>query len=206
MNFKEVLKKLGLTDEQIKSVETEMKSEKIYLSSNENIDTRYDKLKAKKESIEEELKVANETITTLKESNADVEGLQTKISDYETQIATLKESNANVIRKMAIDNALNSQLSDCKHAELIKGQYKLDDIKVNENGEIENLELLSLQTEKFKTGEYKDFWTPTLTGTTPSNNGEGQAKVTKEEFAKMGYRERVQLYQEQPSLYKELSE
>lgn len=38
----------------------------------------------------------------------------------------------------------------------------------------------------------------------PGNGGTGQASVTKEQFERMGYRERAKLYDEQPELYQEL--
>ena len=41
MNFTEILKAQNLTDEQIVKISAEMKSNKIYLASEENLDVRY---------------------------------------------------------------------------------------------------------------------------------------------------------------------
>lgn len=40
----------------------------------------------------------------------------------------------------------------------------------------------------------------------PSNPNKGTEGITKEQFNKMGYTERVKLHQEQPDLYNELSQ
>ena len=90
--FKEFLKSLGYTDEQITAVVNGMKEQKIYLSNEENIDERYTKLKGKYETQKTELKTANDTITELKKNNPDVEGLQTKIKEYEKTIEPMYPS------------------------------------------------------------------------------------------------------------------
>lgn len=48
MDFKELLKAQGVSDDQIKAITKSMKENKIYTTSEENIDTRYAKLKEKK--------------------------------------------------------------------------------------------------------------------------------------------------------------
>ena len=50
----------------------------------------------------EELKTANETITTLKKENGDNEELQNKIKDYETEIGNLKAAAVNTSKQYAL--------------------------------------------------------------------------------------------------------
>lgn len=45
MTLEELLKKQGLSDEQIKAITAGMKENKIYTASEENLDIRYGKLK-----------------------------------------------------------------------------------------------------------------------------------------------------------------
>ena len=45
MNFVEILKANRLTDEVIAKVSADMKANKVYLASEENLDVRYNKLK-----------------------------------------------------------------------------------------------------------------------------------------------------------------
>ena len=47
----------------------------------------------------QELKTANETITTLKKENGDNEELQNKIKDYETEIGNLKTAAVNTSKQ-----------------------------------------------------------------------------------------------------------
>ena len=104
--FKEFLKSLGYTDEQITAVVNGMKEQKIYLSNEENIDERYIKLKGKYETQKTELKTANYTITELKKNNPDVEGLQTKIKEYEKTIETMGKDAQQKEFDLALENEL----------------------------------------------------------------------------------------------------
>lgn len=95
MNFEELLKKLGLTEEQIKSIVDGMKENKIHTTKEENADIRLTKLQQDFDSKNTELDKANKLIKSLQDSakTNDVEGMKTKISDYEKQIAQLQEEN-----------------------------------------------------------------------------------------------------------------
>lgn len=66
MKFEELLKAQGLDDNQVKSILGAMKKEKIYTTSFENAEERYNKLKGQKEDLEGQLKTSNNTIKDLK--------------------------------------------------------------------------------------------------------------------------------------------
>lgn len=93
MNLEELLKKLGYTDDQIKAIVEGMKENKLYISNEENIDTRYSKLKEQHDAKDKELTTANELIKSLQNSAKGNEDLQTKIAEYETKISQLQEEN-----------------------------------------------------------------------------------------------------------------
>ena len=113
MKFKEILKNQGLTDEQISSIEKEMKDNKIYTTFLENADERYNKLKGQKEDLDEQLKTANTTIGELKKNNKDNEALQNTIKEHETTIETLKKEAAQKDFNYALDSALKD--NKCKN-------------------------------------------------------------------------------------------
>ena len=46
--YEEILKAQGVTDEQIKAIQTSMKENRVYETSLENADERYNKLKLKR--------------------------------------------------------------------------------------------------------------------------------------------------------------
>ena len=80
--YRAFLKAQGLEDAQIEKIVKAMSGAKLYLSSEEDIDKRYQKLKGQKELLDEQLKGANATIETLKKSNTSDEDLQAEVQKY----------------------------------------------------------------------------------------------------------------------------
>lgn len=123
--MEELLKKLGFTDEQIQKVIGGMKENKIYITKEENIEERYNKLKGQKEDLEGQLNTANSTIKDLKKNNANNEELQKTIKEHETTIATLKETSA----KREKEFTIKSKLKDAGCTDVDYMLYKLGDIE-----------------------------------------------------------------------------
>lgn len=91
MNFSELLKSLDYTDEQISKIVDEMKIKKLYISTEENLLKRYNKLKGQKEKLDNQLKAAYKTIADLKKNNDDNEILQQIIKQHENTKKILKQ-------------------------------------------------------------------------------------------------------------------
>lgn len=106
MDLKEILVSKGLDEDKAVEVLSDMKENNIYLSSEENIDDRYGKLKQQKEDLDTQLQTANETINSLEKGNKSNEDLQTQIEDYKKQVETLKTESAATQKQAAIDLAL----------------------------------------------------------------------------------------------------
>ena len=108
--MEEMLKELGYTDDQIKAIMEGMKKKNLFISAEENIDTRYQKLKEQHDSKNTELENANKLIKSLQESakTNDVEGMKTKISEYEKENAELKEQ----LKKTQIQSQLALELKE----------------------------------------------------------------------------------------------
>ena len=64
-------------------VQEEMKANKIFTASEENLDVRYGKLKTDHEGVTKQLGEANTLIEELKKANKGNEGIQQKVADYE---------------------------------------------------------------------------------------------------------------------------
>ncbi|KMT21586.1 phage scaffolding protein [Clostridium cylindrosporum] len=167
MKFEELLKAQGLSDEQITGVLRDMKYNKIYTTSLENADERYQKLKGQKEDIQGQLDTANSTIKELKKNNADNEALQKTIKDHEATIETLKKDSEAKIRNITLDSAINNLLlkNNAKHSDLLLGKFDRDKLVIKEDGSIEGLE------EQFKGMKetYKDLFQVSLGGKKPAN-------------------------------------
>lgn len=169
MEFKEVLKAQGLTDEQVTAVTNAMTKEKIYTTSLENADERYSKLKQQKEDLDTTVKTANDTITELKKGNKDNEELQAKVKDYEGTIETLKKDSDSKIRNLTLDHAINSILSTnkAKHTDLLVSKFDRDKLTIKEDGTVEGLDTQLTSIKE----TYKDLFTPTVTGNEPGFKG-----------------------------------
>lgn len=167
MKFEELLKAQGLTDEQIKAVMGAMKKEKIYTTTLENAEDRYNKLKGQKDDLEGQLKTSNETIKELKKNNADNEELQKTIKQHEETIKTLKTDSEKKIRNLTLDSAINNALTKAKakHSDLLSSKIDRDKLVINEDGTVTGLD------EQIKSCKetYKDLFEVTLGGGTPAD-------------------------------------
>ncbi|UBK38676.1 phage scaffolding protein [Clostridium perfringens] len=204
MKFEDLLKAQGLTDEQIKAVMGAMKKEKIYTTTLENAEERYNKLKGQKEDLDEQIKTANNTIKDLKKNNADNEELQKTIKQHEDTIKTLKTDSETKIRNLALDSAINNALTKAKakHSDLLSSKIDRDKLVINEDGTVTGLDE---QIKGFKE-TYKDLFEVTLGGGTPANPDTKPSKtaVTKEEFLKMDFYEQSKFANDNPEQYAEI--
>lgn len=163
MTFEELLKTQGLSDEQIGAITGAMSKEKIYTTNEEKLEERYEKLKIKKEALQEELGEANTTIATLKKDNKGNEELQKKVTEYETTIETLKKDSEAKNFDMALELELTK--SNAKKTKAVKALLDLGKVKQKEDGTFEGLneqleELKKSDNYLFNTGEVKQDYNP----------------------------------------------
>lgn len=105
--MKELLKKyLGEDESKINAFLEDMKANKIFTASEENLDVRYQKQKDEFEALKNQNKESLDLIEQMKKSTKDNEDLQGKITAYETKIAELEKQN----EELAVDNALKFKL------------------------------------------------------------------------------------------------
>ena len=91
MTLQEILKAKGLTDEQIKEVIGEMKQNKIFTASEENLDVRYGKLKTDHDALTAKDAESQKLIAELQKATKGQEAVQGKITEYEATIAKQQE-------------------------------------------------------------------------------------------------------------------
>lgn len=148
---------------------------------------------------------ANKLIAELKKSNQGNEELQGKIGTYETQLNELKAEN----EQLKLDNAIK--------VELLSAKAKGDDLdylmfKIKQNNEklslTENGELKGFDVEEIKTAYPSNFEVETKKVVDVNNLPKIESNdntITKEQFEKMGYKERTKLFNENPDVYNELN-
>lgn len=168
---------------------------------------KHDALQALLDGKTGELEKANTLIADLKKGNKDNEGLQTKITDYENQVAQLQAE----LEQTKLDNAIQLALRDAKAVDpdylafKLREKYSSEELKLGEDGKIKGMDdkLAGLKTQfptQFESSSKKNI----LENKLPDNK-EGNDSITKESFAKMGYQDRVKLYNEHPEVYAEMT-
>ena len=204
MTLAELLKAKGIDDESIKGILEEMKANKIFTASEENLDVRYGKLKADHDGKLTELTEAQNLIAELKKSNKGNETLQQQVSEYEGRMAQLQAE----LEQTKLESAIKVELLSSKALDVDYLTFKLKEkgeLALDENGKIKGWDdkLAALKTQfptQFESNSRKNI----LENKLPDEQDKGDG-ITKETFAKMGYQDRLKLFNEQPEAYAELT-
>lgn len=168
---------------------------------------KYDALQALLDGKTTELDTANGLIAKLKKGTKDNEDLQGEIDGYEQQVQQLRAE----LEKTKLENAIQLALRDAKAVDpnymafKLHEKYKPEELTLDENGKIKGMDdkLAGLKTQfpaQFESSGNKKV----IENKLPDNQGGGDS-VTKEDFAKMGYQERLKLFNENPTAYAELT-
>lgn len=196
---KEELKALGLTDEQVdKLVEDYGKN---YVAKSQ-FNAKNEELKQAKS----EMTTVQGEIESLKKSNANNEDLAKQIEAMKEAASKREAEYTATLAKMEVDGIVERALlsSKVKNAKAVRALLDLEDAKVKD-GTIKGLDE---QLTKLKESDPYLFESETMPkGVVPGQpTGTGVASgMTKEDFNKLGYSERVKLYNEQPEVYAELN-
>lgn len=174
MNISEILKAKGVSDDVIKDVLNDMKANKIYTASEENLDIRYGKLKTDLEGVTKQRDEANTLIEELKKSNKGNEGLQQKVAAYETQVQQLQQE----LEEAKIDAAIKVGLLSEKALDVDYLTFKLKNkgeaLTLEEDGKIKGWDdkISALKTQ-FPTQFEGDGKSKVIENKLPNNEGGG---------------------------------
>jgi hypothetical protein len=197
MTLNEILKANGVNDEAISAIAAAMKENKIYTASEENLDIRYGKLKTQHDGVNQQLTEANALIEELKKSNKGNDGLQQKVTDYETKVQQLQAE----LEQTKLDAAIKVELLANKAVDVDYLTFKLKNkgeaLTLDENGKIKDWDdkLAALKTQfpnQFEASGKKTVVENRL----PGNDEE--AALTKSDILKKPYAERAKLFEENP--------
>lgn len=205
MTINEILKARGLDDTAINDVLNDLKANKLYFASEENMDVRYGKLKTQHDGLNQQLTEANTLIETLKKSTKGQEEAQNKIAAYEQQVQQLQTE----LEKTKILAEAKFALKDAGAVDVDYLLFKLrekGELALTEDGKIRDWEdkLAGLKTQMPTQFEAKGKTKNIIENKLPEEGNPGDKTVTKEEFDKMGYNSRVQLRKDNPDLYGQL--
>lgn len=195
---KEQLQALNLTEEQINAIIEDYG--KNYVSKAQ-FNEKNDAYKQAKQEIES---LTND-ISTLSEANKANEALQSQIKELQ-DAATQREADYNEnIKNMKIDTAITKALSKsgAMNETILTGLLDRTKIAIGEDNTITGIQE---QIVALKESDPYLFKQDSIKGVVPgdatpkTNDG-----ITKEQFNKMSYLDRVQLQETNPELYSELS-
>lgn len=207
MTLQELLKTIeGLSEEHQTAILDGMKKNKIFTASEENLDVRYGKLKTDHDALTAKDAESQKLIAELQKATKGQEAVQGKIAEYE---ATIQKQNEE-LQEAKTESALKIGLlsAGAKASDIDYLIYKMNhdgDWKpeLDDNGQVKGLDdkLKGLKTQfpsQFETSSQKKIEEKKL------DKPDNEAKVSQEEFKKMGYQAKLKLFNENPDLYNEL--
>ena len=198
----EILTARGLDETTVGSILNDLKENKLFFTSEENMDIRHGKLKAQYEGQGKQLEEALATIETLKKSTKGQEDAQKQIAQHEERekalLAELEKTKVLSEAKFALKDAGALDVDYLLFKLQEKGELALD-----EHGKLKDWDdkLAGLKTQLPTQFESKSGKKNIVENKLPGDNGGGDA-VTRESLLKMPYAGRTKNYTENPEAYK----
>lgn len=139
MDFSEYLKSLDLETDVIDKIVKGMPENKLYIAGQENLDSRYAKLKEQKDALDTSSKSQDDLIKQLQATVKDNEDAVAKIDTYKAEAETAKTAQANIVKSYAAKDALTK--AGAKDTDYML--YKLgglDKLEVDKDGNIKDFD------------------------------------------------------------------
>lgn len=202
MNLKEIMLANGIDNAVIEKIASEMKANKIYTASEENLDIRYGKLKNEHTALTQQA-------TDLQSQIAQFEQLKVQLTsqaeEANKKIAEMQSENAKIKADYALERALmEAKVQDVDYMKFKIKEKHPDGFKLDENGKIESINTviddLKVQFPNQFTKTEKKIEEKKLEKSDNDNGG-----ISSEQFSKMNYHERAKLFKENPEQYAELN-
>ena len=212
MTIIEILQAAGLDEATITKITEAMQTNRVYTTSEENMDIRYPKLKTQFEGQGKQLQQALATIETLQKTTKGHEDAQKEIAEHKARnlalLAELEQTKLNAAIKVEL---LSSGAKDIDYL-----TYKLNE-KLKKDGETLALDdsgaikgwddkLTGLKTQfptMFETDDGDGDGYQVFEPNKLQNGDSGELTPTKENFMAMDYEQRVALKKKNEKLYKQ---
>ena len=202
MKLKEIMLANGIDSAVIDKIAQEMKANKIYTASEENLDIRYGKLKNEHTALTQQA-------TDLQSQIAQFEQLKVQLTsqaeEANKKIAEMQSENAKIKADYALERALmEAKVQDVDYMKFKIKEKHPDGFKLDENGKIESINTviddLKVQFPNQFAKSEKKIEEKKLEKSDNDNGG-----ISSEQFSKMNYHERAKLFKENPEQYAELN-
>ena len=168
--------------------------------------SRFDQVNQAKKDLEVQLKDRDTQLADLSKNNKDNENLLNQIKDLQALNKQTTTDYESKINQMKFDHALEGALNNAKskNNKALKALLDMNSIKYQE-GKLEGLQEQIEALQKDASYLFDLNTAPSNTGGIGNFGRGGKASITKEDFNKMSYNDRVKLYNENPEMYTELS-
>lgn len=172
---------------------------------------KYEDLMQQLSGKQTEIDTANGLIADLKKASKGNEGIQEKITGYESQVAELQAKLLETKQKAAMKVGLLSE--KCLDIDYVSYVIERDlkeqgkNLELDENENIKGWDELISTTKTKVPSQFESAQTQRKVlegGKLPSGTHEPQV-VTKEQFDKMGYQSRLKLKNESPEIYAQMT-
>ena len=196
--MKELLEKLAkgeTTVDDVLAAIDEADKEKVPRSRLNDKNNELKELKA-------ELSNRDEQINGLKKAAKGNEELEKKLQSLEQQNQEWEQK----YKQTQIDTAIKLAAKDAKDPADVLAFIKKDSLQLNEDGTIAGLDEALKSLKESKAYLFAEEQPPRLQGRNPFPPQQQQSSITKEQFNKMTYQDRVQLYNDNPDLYNQLNQ
>ena len=202
MNLKEIMLANGIDNAVIDKIASEMKANKIYTASEENLDIRYGKLKNEHTALTQQATDLQSQIAQFEQLKAQ---LTSQAEEANKKIAEMQSENAKIKTDYALERALiEAKVQDVDYMKFKLKEKHPDGFKLDENGKIESINTviddLKVQFPNQFAKTEKKIEEKKLEKSDNDNGG-----ISSEQFSKMNYHERAKLFKENPEQYAELN-
>ena len=202
MNLKEIMLANGIDGAVIDKIAQEMKANKIYTASEENLDIRYGKLKNEHTALTQQATDLQSQIAQFEQLKAQ---LTSQAEEANKKIAEMQSENAKIKTDYALERALiEAKVQDVDYMKFKIKEKHPDGFKLDENGKIESINTviddLKVQFPNQFAKTEKKIEEKKLEKSDNDNGG-----ISSEQFSKMNYHERAKLFKENPEQYAELN-
>lgn len=168
--------------------------------------SRFDEVNEAKKNAESLVKERDTQLEELKKSTGDNAELKKQIEDLQTANKEAVKAKDAEIRQLKINNAVELALKDAGalNNKAVIPFLDVDKIELDKDGNVIGLKEKIDTVKKDNAFLFKTDAKPAgAVGNTPQN-GNKPSSITKEDFNKMGYKERTELYNTNKELYNSL--
>ena len=172
----------------------------------------FENVKTELDSTKKMLSDRDKQLEELKKTSGDAESLKAQIEKLQNENKAKDEAHEAEIKQLKVDSAVASAITNAKgkNAKAIKALLDLTKAELDDDGNVKGLKeqleaLMKSDDSKFMFDT--ETKKPNVKGATvgePSDE-QGEKTITKEQFRKMSYKDKVKIYNEDKELYDSLN-